>query len=63
MPRVQILLPLPNFTQAGRPVFADIAQSAEHILGKDEVTRSNRVISSINVTALQTKFVKQFLFA
>ena len=27
--------------------FADIAQSAEHILGKDEVTRSNRVISSI----------------
>ena len=27
--------------------FADIAQLAEHILGKDEVTRSNRVISSI----------------
>ena len=34
--------------------YADIAQSAEHILGKDEVTRSNRVISSrknpVNIT-------------
>ena len=37
MPRVQVLLPLP---------YADIAQSVERILGKDEVTGSNPVSSS-----------------
>ena len=34
-----IISPLPK-------KWADVAQSVEHILGKDEVTRSNRVISS-----------------
>ena len=28
--------------------FADMAQEVEHVLGKDEVTSSNLVISSIN---------------
>ena len=35
-----------TFPQAGQPVHADIAQSAEHILGKDEVISSNLIISS-----------------
>ena len=33
---------------------ADMAQVAEHILGKDEVTSSNLVISSINPAVFVT---------
>ena len=35
--------------------FADMAQQVEHILGKDEVTGSNPVISSIHYYILPTK--------
>ena len=33
-------------TRSGSPIYADMAQVAEHVLGKDEVTGSNPVISS-----------------
>ena len=36
--QVQVLLPLPPC--------ADVAQQAEHLLGKEEVVRSNRIVSS-----------------
>ena len=36
------------FRSGGKPERADVAQQVERILGKDEVTSSNLVISSIN---------------
>ena len=43
MMRVRFPLPAPR----GRPRYAHIAQSVEHFLGKEEVTGSNPVMSSI----------------
>ena len=39
--------------------YADVAQSVEHILGKDEVTGSIPVVSSKIVD--ETKILKEFL--
>ena len=46
-PKVRGSSPLP----ATKAWYADIAQSVERILGKDEVTSSNLVISSIYMAA------------
>ena len=48
-----------------RQEFANMAQSAEHILGKDEVVRSNRISSSMEKArnlAIPSHFPGFFIF-
>ena len=49
-----------NQHRVERKTHADVAQSVERILGKDEVTGSNPVISSIGLAGMQVLF---FIYA